>query len=127
MRSCRLTIYTSVDGQETEFSCLGKLCLNGREATVQYHQENANVTLRFYKGGVEIERAGDYTLFLSLREGESIQGKIGIGGNEGELTTKADQVRYSVTADSLMAMLRYDLLTAGDPQKMKLRILARLE
>ena len=53
-------------------------------------------------------------------------GEIGIGGAGGEIHTFAHRVAYSVSKDSLLLSLKYDLLISGEKQEMKLRLLARL-
>ncbi len=125
MRRCKITINTTVDGQETSFSTYGEMSLSIYGVTVRYQQENATITLAFKGGDVTVDRLGDYSLHLDLKEDTLTKGKIGIGGNEGEIEIQTHKVQYLVGKDSLLASLRYDLLMSGDVQRMQLRILAR--
>ena len=125
MQHCKLTIITSVDGQETEFSCEGRMLLSAYTAKLVYAEENAKISLIFEKETVQVSRQGDYTLRLNLQQGERTNGVIGIGGNEGDIETYTHAISYSIGKDSLLASLRYDLLLGGEIQKMKLRIIAR--
>ena len=126
MEACKLTINTSADGQETEFSCPGEMKLSTFGATLRYRQENALVTLTLDGETALVERVGDYTLKLFLKRGVRTVGSIGIGGNEGEVEVETSRVDYVIRKDSLLAMLHYDLIFGGEAQKMKLRISARL-
>ena len=126
MQACKLTINTSADGQEAEFSCPGEMKLSTFGATLRYRQENAFVTLTLDGETALVERVGDYTLKLFLKRGVRTVGSIGIGGNEGEVEVETSRVDYVIRKDSLLAMLHYDLIFGGETQKMKLRISARL-
>lgn len=125
MKRCRLTITTTVDGRATEFSCEGQLSLSVRSATLQYLQDGANVLLVLDGERAKIERIGDYSLHLFLESGEKTDGALILGGNEGGIQVFTHQVSYSITKNSLLLSLHYDLLFETDKQEMKLRILAR--
>ncbi len=125
MKKCRLTIITSVDEQETEFATEGELVLSAREGRLRYRQDGSVIELCLKGETATIKRFGDYTLSLELRRGERTKGKLGIGGNEGELEVDTHKVAYSQGKDSFLAVLHYDLLIGIERQKMKLRILAR--
>ncbi|MBQ2768706.1 MAG: DUF1934 domain-containing protein [Clostridia bacterium] len=127
VKKCRLTIITSVDGQETEFSTEGELVLSVKESCVRYCQDGSVVELCMQGETARIKRFGDYSLFLELRRGERTKGRLGIGGSEGEIEVDTHKVAYSQSKDSFLAVLHYDLLIGVERQKMKLRILARKE
>ena len=95
------------------------------KVVLRYREENAWVLLTIENGQAIIDRQGDYTLYLVLKEGESTKGLLGIGGNQGELETITHKVAYSLRKDSLLLSLQYDLHISGEIQKMKLRLLAR--
>ncbi|MBQ8428762.1 MAG: DUF1934 family protein [Clostridia bacterium] len=126
MQACKLTINTSVDGQETEFACEGELELSAFGAILRYRQEKALVTLTLDGETVSVERVGDYTLSLLLKRGVRTIGRIGIGGNEGEVEVEAYRIDYAVRQNSLLAMLRYNLIIGDEEQRMQLRITARV-
>lgn len=125
MKRCRLTITTTVDGRATEFSCEGQLSLSVRSAALQYQQDGANVSLVLNGERAKIERNGDYSLRLFLESGEKTGGALILGGNEGGIQVFTHHVSYSITKNSLLLSLHYDLLFETDKQEMKLRILAR--
>ena len=127
MKKCRLTIITSVDGEETEFSAVGELVLSVKETCLRYRQDGSVVELCLEGETARIKRLGDYSLFLELRRGERTKGTLGIGGNEGEIEVDTHKVAYSQGKDSFLAVLHYDLQIGIERQKMKLRILARTE
>lgn len=127
MKPCRLTITTIADGVETSITREGKMKLALSEAELFYQEETARVSIKLRNSTAEIAREGDYTLHLHLQEGAQTVGSIGIGGSEGEIQTFARRIAYSVSNDSLLLSLQYDLLISGERQKMKLRLLSRFE
>ena len=126
MKECELTIASSADGQENNFMRKGEMELSIHCAKVRYEDEGALVCMDFQGETLDILRRGDYTLKISLQRGVVREGNLGIGGNEGAIHTLAHKVAYSISGNSLLATLHYDLLIGDEPQKMKLRILARL-
>lgn len=102
-----------------------ELALSGAE--LFYREENALVAVKLHDSMAEIIREGDYTLRLFLEEGKQTLGTIGIGGAEGEIQTFARRIAYSVSKDSLLLSLHYDLMISGETQEMKLRLLSRFE
>lgn len=125
MEYCLLNITTSVDGQESEFSCKGTLSLSTRSATLSYSQENALVTLVLDGESATIDRVGDYSLRLPLKKGERSVGMLGLGESGGEIVCFSHKITYSISKNSLLAFLHYDLYFGQEIQEMKLRILAR--
>ena len=69
-----------------------------------------------------LERRGDYTLSLLLKQGEISNGKLGFGGSVGDIQVKANKVSYSIGKDSLLSSLHYDLIFGEEKQEMKLRL-----
>jgi len=127
MQACRLTIITKADEQETTFTHEGEMELSPTAVTLRYREENAEVFLRLQGETAMIERRGDYSLRLALVRGEMQPGEIGIGGSSGEILAYTHKIAYSVTKDSLLLSLRYDLIMGGEPQKMQLRLLSRFK
>ena len=125
MKSCKVTITTAVDGRETEFSCKGELALSAYSATLRYRQENADVSLVLDGETAKIERVGDYSLRLFLKNGRESEGALGLGDSGGNIQIFTHRVVYSIGKNSLLASLRYDLLFGKERQEMNLRILAR--
>lgn len=127
MKTCRLTITTIADGVENSIVREGKMELALSGAELVYREENALVAVKLHDSMAEIIREGDYTLRLFLEEGKQTLGAIGIGGAEGEIQTFARRIAYSVSKDSLLLSLHYDLMISGETQEMKLRLLSRFE
>ena len=125
MEQCRLTITTVVNGEESSILRVGKMKLMPLSAELSYKEENADIHLKVENNCAWIERQGDYTLFLPLKEQELRQGTIGIMGSEGEVGVFAHKISYSIGKNSLMLSLHYDLLFGDEKQEMKLRILSR--
>ena len=127
MEQCRLTITTVVNGEESSILRVGKMKLMPLSAELSYKEENADIHLKVENNCAWIERQGDYTLFLPLKEQELRQGTIGIMGSEGEVGVFAHKIAYSIGKNSLMLSLHYDLLFGEEKQEMKLRILSRFD
>ena len=125
MKDCRLTITTTVDGQETNVTRLGKMDLQPLGVTLYYREENAEVTIHARTNRVEIERKGDYSMRLTFVENELLSGTLGIGGNEGSLQTQTHRLAFSVTEHSFLLLLQYALIFSKEKQEMKIRISAR--
>ena len=127
MQACRMTITTSADGVENTIVREGKMELSLSEVILCYREENAFIRMRLQGENAEIERQGDYSLYLTLKRGEICKGEIGIGGNGGEIETYAHKINYSISKDSVLLSLHYDLIISGEKQKMKLRLISRLK
>ena len=127
MQACKLSITTTADGVENSITREGEMELSLSQVSLRYREENALVCIRLQGESAEIERQGDYTLALCLIRGERSTGKIGLGGSCGEIETCAHKVSYSISKDSLLLSLHYDLLISGEKQEMKLRLIARFK
>ena len=126
MKACKLTITTTADGVENSITREGEMELSLSKVLLRYREENAFVMIILEGDTAKIEREGDYSLRLQLKEGEVLTGEIGIGGAGGEIQTFAHRVAYSVSKDSLLLSLKYDLIISGEKQEMKLRLLSRV-
>ena len=126
MKQCRLTITTTVDGQENVITREGEMELSVNAVKVYYREENATVYLQLQNEIAMVERCGDYSLRLHLIRGETTQGELGIGCVNGEIQTLTRAVQYSIREKSLLVSLKYDLIISGEKQSMQLRILGRL-
>ena len=127
MKTCRLTITTKTDDQENTFTFEGEMELTPSAVKLCYREENAAVAIQLNGETAKIEREGDYSLRLLLVRGEIQPGEIGIGGSGGEIFTYTHRVAYSITKDSLLLSLRYDLIISGESQKMSLRLISRFK
>ncbi len=127
MQACYLTITTTADGVETKVSKTAEINLGIQSAELRYQDEGAFVHLSLRGESVTIERQGDYTLFLSLNRGETTVGTVGIGGSYGEIRLYTHKVQYTLNEESLLLLLRYDMLIGEETQEMSLRLLAKLK
>lgn len=125
MKKCNVTIATTVDGRESKVSRQGECVLDRSKTEIRYREENAEVCVVFENGTAFITRAGDYSLKLQLRKGETLAGAIGIEGAEGEVYTRTTRLQYAYQEESFSLEARYELLTGGEPQKMRIRIVAK--
>ncbi len=125
MKPCRLTITTTADGVENTIVRDGEMEIFFGGALLCYREENALVSMKIQGKTAEVLRQGDYSLHLHLKEGAKTEGSIGIGGSDGGIKTVAHKIHYSVSKDSFLLSLRYDLLVSGEKQEMKLRLLSR--
>ena len=124
-RVCKISITTTVDGEETQATRTGSLRISFSEILLSYGEENAEVTLKIQNDRAEITRSGDYSMFLPLLREQRTQGKIGVLGSEGDVEIYTKRLAYSTTDTSLMLSMHYDLLFGKDVQKMQIRLLAR--
>ncbi len=125
LQACLITITTTVDGQETKIVRQGEMALSTLSARIIYQEENALVDMFFHGNEVTVERQGDYTLRLHLKNGEKTVGSIGLGDVCGEVETHAKKLSYTLNENSLLALLHYDLMISGEKQNMQLRIYAK--
>lgn len=125
MKKCRVNITTVVDGQENSIVREGEMELSTLTTTLIYREENASTRIRLENERAEIERIGDYTMRLNLIRGEMTEGEIGLGGSSGVIQSFTHRIQYSVTEQSLLLSLRYDLIISGEVQKMQIRLTAR--
>lgn len=126
MSKCYLTIVTSADGRESKVSREGEMFVTDDRVEIRYEEETAKSSVSFENGTVYIDRRGDYSLHLRLKKGETLAGTLEIGDSVGEVFTKTTRLQYAINDDSVLFVLRYELLTqGGEPQKMKIRIFAK--
>ena len=125
MQKCKFTIWTSADGQTSVLESEGEMSLDREEVRLAYREDNAFVSLIVQGERAQISREGDYSLRLLLKRGEKLDGLLGIGDGQGKIQTVAHKINYSITKDSLLLLLEYDLLFGEEKQEMKLRLLSR--
>ena len=127
IKKCDLTLKSIVDGAENLFCVEGRLEDRAGKLKVCYREDPAIVHIIFVaQGEANIDREGDYTLRLPLKQGELTQGELGINGNTGNLGVRTHRIEYTFTEDGLSAQLRYDLLLGDDVQEMDLQIQAKV-
>ena len=124
MQEVFLTIWTAVDQEESRFSCKAEMECSSLSAVLRYTQENSRTTIYVEENETRIERDGDYSMRLSLRENCRTQGMLSIGGNEGVLDVITKRIVYTITKHSLLLQLEYALYFGNEVQQMRLRIKA---
>ena len=122
---CKISITTTVDGEETQATRTGSLRISFSEILLSYGEESGSVTLKIQKDRAEITRSGDYSMCLPLLRERRTQGKICVLGSEGDVEIYTKRLAYSTTDTSLMLSMHYDLIFGSDVQKMQIRLLAR--
>ena len=125
MRKCKVTITTRVDNQENTISRDGEMELSTASATLIYREENAATRICLAGEQAEIERIGDYTMRLHLLANTLTEGEIGLGGSSGVIQSFTHRIQYSITEQSMLLALQYDLIISGETQKMQIRLMAR--
>ena len=125
MSACNITITTTADGVQSRICKTGEWTSDVAVfACLSYQEEQASVQILIKKGEVQIQRKGDYTLRLTLREGELLQGHIGIGGSEGEVFTNTKKIEYVLKEKSVLLFAHYLLIIGCEEQEMKIRLKA---
>ena len=125
MKKCRVTITTSVDGQENTITRDGEMAFSANGIQRIYREPNAATRICLQGENATVERIGDYTMRLQLTCGELTDGELGIGGSSGAIQTLTHRVNYSTSEQSLLLSLHYDLLISGETQKMQIRLMSR--
>ncbi len=122
VENCQITIVSVADGRENITVCKGICSQEEDRITLAYTEHAAEILLVFDKDVVKIERKGDYSLSLSLKENEYTTGVLGISGREGPISTYTHKLAYSSNKRSVLAIIHYDLRFTTERQEMKLRI-----
>ena len=122
MKKCLLTIATTVDGQEnkTVKQAEGEFSLS--QTLLAYREENALVSLQLSGDRLDVSRTGDYSLRLSLSQGETLKGTLGFGTSEGELSVHTHKLAYSHSQNSFLLMAHYTLYFGCETQDTKIRL-----
>ena len=127
MEACRITITTNADGVENQISRDGEMEFSIDGATLRYREENAFIFICLKGENAQIQREGDYSLRLNLKSGETCEGEIGIGGQNGGVETFTRKIKSSISKDTLLLLLDYDLIISGEKQEMKLRLISKFK
>lgn len=126
MQKCRITIASVVDGRESEIVRTGEMESGGLTCKIIYQDGQATVEMLVKQGETIIVRKGDYDMRLTLREGETCVGTLGIMGTQGQVQTQTHKLCYSLTERSLLLSAQYDLLFETERQAMKIRLHAKV-
>lgn len=129
-KSGKLTIATQIDGGAEKVSSFdAELEIQPLNARIQYVDNGSLVSVQLQKDEVTIERTGEYTFLLRLKEGERLPASLGVLGNVGDLTAYTERLNYSIKtekSESILLIIKYDLLFAsGEKQEMKIRLFAK--
>ena len=124
MQEVFLTIWTAVDQEESRFSCKAEMEASSLSAVLRYTQEGACTTIHIEETETRIERDGDYSMRLCLRENCRTKGTLSIAGNDGELDVSTKRIAYTITKNSLLLQLEYTLHFGKEDQQMRLRLKA---
>ncbi len=124
MQICKLTIISIVDGVETKSVHMGGIERKNEEIFLRYKEESSDVGIQFSANFAKIERRGEYALSLHLSKENSV-GRLYVGGSEGELFVKTEEVVYTQGEDFFEGNLHYRLLFGEESQDMQLKIYAR--
>lgn len=124
MRDASLTIYTTVDGEESHFSSKAEMEITPTSALLRYMDSHAVVVLTLCENHLLIERQGDYGLCLNLKEGEETQGALSIAGNKGEVKVFTERLAYAIGKNTLILHAYYTLIFGNEKQMMRLRLKA---
>ena len=118
---CQVKITTTVDGKKTQVVRKGDLQISDSQTVVTYEEETATVSVCLQNKRVTLTRMGDYSLFLPLEKGKTLDGTLGIGGNEGQVQVKTQRTAYSILDNKLILDLKYTLIV-GEKQEMQVKI-----
>ena len=122
MKNCKITITTAIDNQSTETTREGQALLTPFKAKALYNEVGAQVEISLEEELLRIVRTGDYTQTLLFKNGETLEGKLGIGGSEGVIYTHTEKMIFSLSDSSLLLSLHYSLLIGDEPQDIKIRM-----
>ena len=125
MKACSISVSSCVDGVENAVTREGEISLSLSSTELFYREEDGEVRIFLQGDSARIERTGEYSLHLFLKEGETSEGILGIFGREGSIPVRCNRVAYSVGKGSLLLSLWYGLNLGEKWQEMKLRIHAR--
>ena len=126
MQKITLTLITIADGKETRETYEAELKLENDSALLRYQTDDGISKIALAKGYAEVERTGEYALFLPLKEGEASQGRLSVQGASGSLALQTDSVEYSQNASGIMFRLKYRLLFNEEKQEMRVSGYARI-
>ncbi len=124
MAICKLTICTFADGAKNKIVRMGKIEETEGGFLLLYREEDAEIHLFLSPNHAKLSRAGDYSLTLSLIEGEHTEGALGFGGSQGPVSVYTHRAQVAYEKGKLEGLLRYDLLFGADKQEMQLQITA---
>lgn len=125
MQKCLVKIATEIDGNVAEVCHMGSCIFCTTSAKIVYKQDTSSNTIELTDNSLRITRLGDYTLDLHFKEGELLKGTLGIGGSNGEISTKTHRLIYTLSENSLLLSLQYTLIAGDEPQETKVRLFVK--
>lgn len=125
VKRCDLSLKSVVDGKKNLFFSVGQFEEKEDKIFLSYREDAASICITFCDENACIDREGDYSLHLPLKNGKTSQGELGINGNIGTLDIYTHKLCYFFEGNKFKVCLRYDILLGDTPQKMELDIQAK--
>ena len=125
MQKTTLTLITIADGKETRETHEAEVELTDSSAVLRYQTEDGVSRIMVRNGYAEVERKGEYALFLPLQESAITQGSLFVGESSGSISLSTDSVQYSQNETGIMFRLKYQLLFNEEKQEMRVSGYAR--
>ncbi|MBQ5927357.1 MAG: DUF1934 family protein, partial [Clostridia bacterium] len=94
---CLISIISATEEQETPFQLEGKGEFSCLKTVLVYNDGGADVRIEARNDGVTIERQGDYSMQILLREKQTTKGNLGIMGQRGDLDVYTEKLGFSST------------------------------
>ncbi len=125
MQACSITVFSTTDGEEKQFTADGEWLISSDKTEIRYTDGSSQVGLTVSDGCADLSRTGEYTLFLPLRAGERSVGLIGIGGSSGKVEISTKKISFTKRSDEAVFCAEYALHFGQEIQRMKIRVKAR--
>lgn len=127
MQKGTLTITTIIDGNKTQVEYAAQMRLQKDSVLLTYEDGAARVQITFENGVLQIDRQGDYQMQLTLKNGELVSGRLGIGGQSGEVATHTQKLTSKIKQGAWLCTAKYALLIGAQPQMTSVRMYAAVK
>ena len=127
MRKGTLNITTIIDGNKTEVEYAAQMRLQKDSVLLTYEDGGARVQITFENGVLQIDRQGDYQMQLTLKNGELVSGRLGIGGQSGEVATHTQKLTSKIKQGAWLCTAKYALLIGAQSQMTSVRMYAAVK